>query len=157
MLISLARINCWGDAINQTEVTRPQPGDTPPRKARRVPGQVLPCGWCGVPITVAKVGRTPKWCSSSCRHRAWETSRAAPGGLVAVQIVDRTIEVPVTVIEHVEVPTTTKGAGWADALNQLAHQVDTGKVYDRDLPALVDAVDALITALTRRPRVRRRT
>lgn len=108
---------------------------------------------------MAKVGRTPKWCSSSCRHRAWETNRAATSGLVAVQIVDRTIEieVPVTVIEHIEVPTTPKGAGWADALHQLAHQVDTGKVYDRDLPALVEGVDALITALTRRPSVRRRT
>jgi hypothetical protein len=110
-------------------------------------------------MTVAKVGRTPKWCSSSCRHRAWETSRAATSGLVAVQIVDRTVEVerPVTVLEQVGIPTTPKGAGWADALHELAHQVDTGLVYDRDLPALLDGVDALVTALTRRPGLRRRT
>lgn len=38
-------------------------------------------------------GRVPKWCSSSCRHRAWEQRRAADAGLAAVKVVDRVVEV----------------------------------------------------------------
>ena len=104
-------------------------------------------------FTVAKVGRTPTWCSSSCRHRAWEASNAATRGLVAVQIVSRTIdfEVPVIVTEQVQVPTMPRGAGWARALHELAHQLDVGKVYDRDVPDLLEAINIVITALGRRP------
>lgn len=106
---------------------------------------------------VRATGRTPKWCSDSCRHRAWETSRAAATGAVSVRVVDRTIEVqvPVTVVEHVEVATLPKGDQWAGALLDLAKQVEVGKVYDRDLPALAEAVDAVIAALSRRPALRR--
>lgn len=72
-------------------------------------------------------------------------------------VVDRIVEVdkPVTVIEHVEVPTLPKGADWADALHELARQVDAGKVYDRDLPAIAEGVEQVITALNRRPGLRR--
>lgn len=42
------------------------------------------------------------------------------------------------------------GPGWAPALHTLAHQVDTGRVYDRDLPALTDAYLAFGDALRRR-------
>lgn len=38
-------------------------------------------------------GRVPKWCSASCRHRAWEQRRAAEAGLAAVEVVDRRVEV----------------------------------------------------------------
>jgi hypothetical protein len=139
-------------------MTKPQRAAPPPseqaaeRRTRR-PGQVLPCGWCGGQIIVASTGRTPKWCSDSCRHRAWETTRAAAAGRLAVEVVDRTIEVekPVPVVETVEVPTLPKGAGWVDALHELAHQIGTGKVYDRDLPALASALEVVITALNRRP------
>lgn len=126
-------------------------------KRTRRPGQVLACGWCGGPIALAGTGRTPKWCSDTCRHRAWETTRAAAAGAVAVMVVDRIVEVdkPVTVIEHVEVPTLPKGADWADALHELARQVDAGKVYDRDLPAIAEGVEQVITALNRRPGLRR--
>ena len=147
-------------AGNDPEPAATAPGAGPPAAAkspRRRPGQVLLCGWCAGQITLRTTGRTPKWCSGTCRHRAWETSRAAATGRAAVTIVDRMIEleVPVTVVEHVEVPTTPKGPGWAPALHELAAQIDTGKVYDRDLTALADGVDALITALNRRPGLRR--
>jgi hypothetical protein len=67
--------------------------------------------------------------------------------------VDRIVEVekPVPVVETVEVAALPKGAAWAGALHELARQIGTGKVYDRDLPALASAVDAVITALNRRP------
>jgi hypothetical protein len=41
-----------------------------PTQAPRRPGQTLACGWCGSLIPLPARGRTPKWCSSSCRHRA---------------------------------------------------------------------------------------
>lgn len=128
-------------------------------KRTRRPGQTLTCGWCGTKFTVAATGRTPKWCSDACRHRAWETSRAAAAGAVAVRVVDRIVEVerPVTVIETVEVPALPKGAGWADALHELGRQIDVGKVYDRDLAAIADGIDAVIAALSRRPALRRFT
>lgn len=143
-------------------MTGPEPATQPrseqaAEKRTRRPGQTLACGWCGGPISLAATGRTPKWCSDTCRHRAWETTRAAATGAVAVKVVDRIVEVdkPVTVVEHVEVPALPKGADWADALPDLARQLDTGKVYDRDLPALTSALDQVIDALNRRPALRR--
>jgi len=64
-----------------------------PIQAPRRPGQTLACGWCGSPILLPARGRIPKWCSSSCRHRAWELTRAAASGRAAVQVVDRAVEV----------------------------------------------------------------
>lgn len=117
---------------------------------------MLACGWCNEPVTVAAVGRMPKWCTNSCRHRAWEANRAAALGLVGVRLVDRTIKVhvPVVVTQHVKVPTAPKGAGWARALRDLARQLDTGKVYDRDLLAIIEALNDVQAALARRPSLR---
>ena len=80
-------------------------------------------------------------------------NRAAAKGLVAVRIVDRpvAVEIRVRVPREVEVPTVPRGAAWAPALLELAHQLDTGRFYDRDLPELVDAVQVLLGALSRRP------
>jgi hypothetical protein len=140
----------------------PAPPVTPPppaaaKRRTRTPGQTLTCGWCNQPITVRATGRTPKWCSDTCRHRAWETSRAAAAGKAAVTIVERVIEVqvPTTVEVQVPVPTLPKAAAWPAALTELARQLDTGAVYDRDLPALADALAAVLTAYRRRPAGRR--
>jgi hypothetical protein len=126
--------------------------DAPTRSPRR-PGQTLACGWCGSPILLPARGRTPKWCSSSCRHRAWELARAAASGRAAVQVVDRAVEVDrlVTVVQEVPVTTIPKGAEWPAALSQLATALDTGRVYDRDLPALAQALADVADALERRP------
>lgn len=43
-----------------------------------------------------------------------------------------------------------KGAGWSVVLDELTRQVETGKVYDRDLPTIAASVEALLVALTRR-------
>lgn len=103
--------------------------------------------------------RIPKWCSSACRHRAWELTRAAASGHAAIQVVDRVVEVDrlVTVVQEVPVPTAPKGAEWPAALAQLATALDTGRVYDRDLPALAQALADVADALDRRPGWRLRT
>jgi hypothetical protein len=81
------------------------------RRSPRRPGQTLACGWCGSPILLPARGRTPKWCSSSCRHRAWELTRAAASGRAAVQVVDRVVEVDRLVSVVQEVPVTTVPMG----------------------------------------------
>jgi hypothetical protein len=131
--------------------------DAQTRSPRR-PGQTLACGWCGSPILLPARGRTPKWCSSSCRHRAWELTRAAASGRAAVQVVDRVVEVDrlVTVVQEVPVTTIPKGVEWPAALTQLATALDTGRIYDRDLPALAHALAGVADALDRRPRWRLR-
>jgi len=127
--------------------------DGRPSRSPRRPGQTLACGWCGSPIVIPARGRNPKWCSSSCRHRAWELTRAAASGHAAVQVVDRVVEVDrlVTVVQEVPVTTVPKGAEWPAALAQLATALDTGRVYDRDLPALAQALADVADALDRRP------
>ena len=84
---------------------------------------------------------------------AWELTRAAASGRAAIQVVDRVVEIdrPVTVVQEVPVPTVPKGAEWPAALAQLATALDTGRVYDRDLPALVQALADVADALDRRP------
>lgn len=127
------------------------------RIANRVPKDrgVVTCGWCGTSITVARVGRMPKWCSPACRHRAWEQRRAAESGLAAVEVVDRPVDVvrEVTKVETVPVvvsPTSVKH--WCDLMTTLADRLDQGRIYDRDVPQLLPAMSALVTAFNRRVR-----
>jgi len=144
-----------GDTSTTTGVIS-APKDGPSWTPRR-PGQSLACGWCGSLILVPARGRIPKWCSSSCRHRAWELTRAAASGRAAVEVVDRVVEVDrlVPLVQKVPVNTFPKGAAWPATLVQLVTQVDNGQVYDRDLPALAQALRDVIDALERRPGWRR--
>ncbi len=139
----------------ETSTTSEAIAATDDRRSRspRRPGQTLACGWCGSPILLPARGRIPKWCSSSCRHRAWELTRAAASGHAAVQVVDRVVEVDrlVTVVQEVPVATVPQGAAWPAALAQLAKALDTGRIYDRDLPALAQALSGVSDALDRRP------
>lgn len=48
----------------------------------------LVCMECGDPLVYRGSGRRPRYCSSSCRHRAWERRRAAAEGLIAKEIVE---------------------------------------------------------------------
>src|SRR3954453_21335181 len=104
------------------------------------------CGWCGGPITVKATGRLPKWCTPSCRQRAWEQSRAAASGLSAVRGVERRVQVLV--------PTAPTRRDWARLLQDLASQLDDGRVYDRDLLSLSGALNAVFDAYRRRTCVR---
>ena len=146
---------------DETSTTSDAIAATDDRRSRspRRPGQTLACGWCGSPILLPARGRIPKWCSSSCRHRAWELTRAAASGRAAVQVVDRAVEVDrlVTVVQEVPVATVPKGAAWPAALAQLATDLDTGRIYDRDPPALAKALADVADALDRRPGWRLRT
>jgi hypothetical protein len=85
------------------------------------------CGWCGGPITPQSRGPIPKWCSSTCRHRAWEQARAAACGRSAVQLVERVVEV--------RVPAAPTRRDWPLLLGELAGQLTDGRVYDRASPA----------------------
>jgi hypothetical protein len=121
---------------------RPQEATPPPRATART------CGWCAGPISVKATGRLPKWCSSSCRQRAWEQARAAASGLSAVRIVERRVEVPT--------PATPTRRDWAPLLQELARQLGDGRIYDRDIPELTVALDAVLQAFRRHPGVRAR-
>src|SRR6476646_1886373 len=110
---------------------------------RRRPDR-LTCSWCGASFAVPARGRLPKWCSGQCRHRAWEQARAARSGRSAVEVVDR--EVVVKEVVHA----LPRGKEWADTLQTLVQQIDTGKVYRRDLPAIEDALSELVRSLNRR-------
>ena len=44
-------------------------------RARRA-SLTLVCEWCGADISAKSRGPLPRWCSPSCRHRAWERTRA---------------------------------------------------------------------------------
>jgi hypothetical protein len=100
------------------------------------------CGWCGGPITPGRRGPIPKWCSSTCRHRAWEQARAAASGLSAVELVERRVEI--------HVPLVPTRRDWPRLLAELASQLNDGRVYDRDLPALARALEPVLEAYRRR-------
>ena len=77
--------------------------DVPPRPREVAPvvadgsarrGAATSCVWCGGVIRPRSRGPIPKWCSATCRHRAWEQTRAAASGRSAVQIVEPWVEVP---------------------------------------------------------------
>ena len=74
--------------------------------------------------------------------------RAASSGLASREQVERLVEVevPVTVIKEIEVEVLPKGASWANALTQLADQLDRGLVYDRDLADLTAPEGRAMTA-----------
>lgn len=111
------------------------------------------CGWCGGPIEYKARGRIPKWCSAACRQRAWEQSRAATSGRSAVQVVERRVEIPVE--KQALPPARPRHADWVGVLNELARQLDTGDIYDRDLPELTGALNQVLDAFGRRPYVHR--
>ncbi len=45
---------------------------------------------------------------------------------------------------------------WTRLLAELAHQLEDGRVYDRDLPGLAEAFGRVLDAYNRRPYVRDR-
>jgi hypothetical protein len=127
------------------------------RSFPRAAGQSVACGWCGQDVAVPARGRVPKWCSPACRHRAWEQRRAAASGLAAVEVKDRVVETvkTVTVVQHhtTEVPVPVLSGSvdeFVEVLADLTRRLDTGRIYDRDLPTLTPAVAELVAALDRR-------
>lgn len=94
----------------------------------------LRCAWCGGAIDVRPVGRIPKWCSASCRQRAWEQRRAAASGRAAVEVEERVVRV---VVERKGTPRHDE---WAPLLRELAAQLDAGRIYSRDISEVAAAL-----------------
>lgn len=46
------------------------------------------CLECQAPLSYVGHGRRPRYCSNTCRHRAWERRRAAADGTVATRVVE---------------------------------------------------------------------
>jgi hypothetical protein len=87
-------------------------------------------------MTVKATGRLPKWCSQSCRQRAWEQSRAAASARAAVRVVERRVEVPT--------PVASRRQDWPRLLGDLARQLEDGGIYDRDLLSLSVGLNAVL-------------
>jgi hypothetical protein len=126
---------------------RQQAQRTPIEKARSDPADAggggperrtaaTTCGWCGGPITPRSRGPIPKWCSATCRHRAWEQARAAASDRAAIQVVERHVQV------RVRLEPTRRD--WPKLLVELAGQLNDGRVYDRDLPGLARALEPVL-------------
>jgi hypothetical protein len=60
-----------------------------------------------------------------------------------VEVVERRIEV-------VPDPSPRSPSDWAELLADLAQRLDSGRIYERDLPVLKDSVIALVQAFNRR-------
>lgn len=128
-----------------------------PKTPTRVSGQTIACAWCSREFPLSARGRPPKWCSQSCRQRAWEHRRAARSGVAAVEVVRQTVQVvKVTVVQPVRVPVPPYGRAWPGVLAELADQLDRGRVYDRDLAELETALRDVLESLERRPAFQRR-
>lgn len=124
----------------------------------RRPGQTVECGWCGRSVEVPARGRVPLWCSSSCRHRAWEARRASRELQTEVRVVTRTVEVEKPVIRSVEVPVPVEPRSadeWAALLEMFATRLAQGRIYRRDLPTLEPAVQRLAEVWLRTTNERR--
>src|SRR4051794_3490212 len=119
--------------------------DSPSGGARRAAAATG--GWWHGPNPPRSRGPIPKWCSATCRHRAWEQSRAAASGRSAVTIVERVVTVPARAPAAAPKP---RQLAWVGVLRELATQVEQGAVYDRHLPAIAQALDDVLRAAHRR-------
>lgn len=113
------------------------PVRVPRAVVRRRPSE-LACAWCGGVVRVKSAGRVPTWCSAGCRHRAWEQNRAAASGRCAVLVVERIVEVEPAVgtVTTSSMAVIPRAAGWVEMIAALTKQLDTGRLYDRDLAAV---------------------
>lgn len=135
-------------------------------RGQKVRPQTVACSWCRREVAVPAKGRVPKWCGTSCRHRAWEQHRAAESGRSAVDVVERVVERIVTVQlpaptprratplaptqPAATAPAAPTGSAWAPLLTELARQLDTGRIYSRDLNTILPVFDEALQALNRR-------
>jgi hypothetical protein len=66
-------------------------------------------------------------------------------------VVERVVRVPAQPVAK-----TPRRGDWVPLLHELARQLDTGRLYDRDLDGIAGAVDQVVTAVERRVRFRAR-
>ncbi len=103
------------------------------------------CAWCDGLITPKSRGPIPKWCSATCRHRAWEQARATTSDRSPVQVIERLVQV--------RIPLAPTRRDWAHLLEELACQLNDGRVYDRDLPGLARQLEKVLQTYRRRARL----
>lgn len=106
---------------------------------RRMPGQSVACGWCGKLIPIRATGRLPKWCSRTCRQRAWE----------AVQVAERS-DHPVEIVTRYLRALPDNPADWVVQLDHLIRQMrasDGGQwvIHRAELAAALEEARELIT------------
>ncbi len=131
------------DTARSTEAaTQPARSADGPVSTKAARATTVSCAWCGGLLTPRSRGPIPKWCSATCRHRAWEQARAAASGRSAVEVVERRVEVPT--------PMAPTRRDWGPLLVELARQLEDGRVYARDLAALGTALGAVLDAYHRR-------
>ena len=124
---------------------------TPSRTAgsavsHRRPDQSVECGWCGKSVRVPSRGRVPKWCSATCRNRAWQANHAPSQG--PVRVVQQRVQIPVPKSEPRNV------GEWCEVLELLSTRLAQGRIYARDLPTLVPVINRLVDVTERRIRER---
>lgn len=124
-------------------------------QGRRIPGQMVRCAWCDAHVQVPSRGRVPKWCSPTCRHRAWEQKRAAESGRSAVEVVQQSVAHVVTRIEEreVRVPdqnTPRSATRWRELLRKLDWALSSRRFDEADLDVLEPAIVQAFVALQRR-------
>lgn len=112
---------------------------------RRRPGQTVQCGWCKKEVRIPARGRVPKWCSGTCRHRAWEQKRAAESGRSAVEVVEQPVEHIVTRVEEriIRVPdqhAPRSATEWRELLRKLDWAMSSKRFDDADLDVLELAI-----------------
>lgn len=56
-----------------------------------------------------------------------------------------------TVVKHRGRERQPRGTEWAELLEQLARQLDSGRVYDRDLTAIRTSLRLVVESSARRP------
>jgi len=105
----------------------------------RIPGQRVACLWCGSFVDVKARGPLPKFCSATCRHRAWEQERAARAGRAAVVAVDRLV---------VAFPEDART--WVTYLERLADDVIHGQLDETAVAPALDRVCAAVASRRRR-------
>ena len=120
---------------------------------RRLPTGPRPpavsCAGCGAQVPVRGRGPLPRWCSSTCRHRAWEQRRAvselqAAGSLMVVR---ETVETPV-VIEP-------ERSEWVGVLARLTRQIASHELPDGCLVPVYEALTVAINQAALRDREHR--
>ena len=93
----------------------------------------------------AKPGPDPQVVLADLPASSLEQARAAASGRSAVQVVERPVPV------HVASAPTRRD--WPRLLAEFVHQLDDGRVYDRDLPPLARALEPALQAYRRRARM----
>jgi hypothetical protein len=129
-----------GDAAGEA---RPRPGEVTERVVQ------VPCGWCSAAIPVNHwPGRRRRYCTQSCRQRAYELRTAAArygadlaAGRIAVEPAERVIE------RTVLAPYPTRPADWIAALEALAEQLRSGQLDPAQHDQLRLALQPVLAAL----------